>query len=282
MHKYIFVIIFGLVSVAHSEPHSFFDGSYVGVAVGGNLTQASTKIVGAADAILYNNNVVSLATNIPLSERANLTKNAPIGELFAGYGQTWRSLYLGGEIFANASNYTMSNRINTGFLQNLAILGDLLLGGSAQINTNVNLSKIQYGANLRPGILLRPETLLFGRVGFTVATLQFNVNTYANSFLSSTSQQVQVVFPATLHLPASRSLVALQLGGGIEQQLNPTWSIIVNYIYTDYRNIDSIGSSVTNFNGVDSLITLQLDGNNHASVITNAITLGAKYHGDII
>lgn len=121
--------IIGLSAITNSATAAPFDGAYVG-AQGGYDT--------------YHVNGTGTLTGF--TGKADLGAGGGSFGLFTGYGKTFNSLYLGGELEASINNATMKFSDN---------IGD---------DFGVK-SKSTYGANIRAGFLPSASTLLYGSIG---------------------------------------------------------------------------------------------------------------------
>lgn len=282
--KKIHVIFLVLSILGHSMAHATtanpFNGFYSGGSLGNSFAQTNLQFSGSADAVLTG----FATTVVPIGSQTHLVKNALIGSLFSGYGHTWDRRYLGGELLVSASNYRMDGTTNTGLSQDFNLFSSVtfLVGADAAIKTQAKISPIQFVAALRPGYLLTPDTLLYGRVGAAIARVSFNANTSASSSvgLVTPGSTTNLLFPITLQASANKLLAGLQVGGGLEQKCNDRWSVRVDYTYTDYGRLQANATKSTNlidFSGATAG-ALSVIGRNSVRIIDQTIMLGVLYH----
>jgi len=138
-----------------------------------------------------------------------------LGALLAGYGHYFNNaLYLGGEIFINASEATQS--INAG-------TNDATDTYSSQ--TKFLVSK-GYGASLLPGVKLSDSALVYLRLGYQVARLRAQENSYLNGS------------PFVVSNTASWN-GGFAYGVGFEEAMVENFSLRGEYVHTDYRSFTS-------------------------------------------
>jgi opacity protein-like surface antigen len=238
------------------------DGFYIGGGVGGSFTSGDDSI--------NDDGTFTTATNttkVPLTIMANLKKNSLTGELYTGIGHSWNHFYLGSEGFANISNYKSEGDT----------IGDLKEPGvGTQITisdfTTTNLSRWQYGLDLKPGFWVSDNTLLTAHVGINFAKM--NINTVAlNSGFGSAPLGTWFV---NLPLSSEKRRASLRLGGGLEQNISQNLSLRLDYNHTNYGsvrvNANTSGFTTTHF------IRVGIASDNKISVQNNSIMLGLTYY----
>lgn len=279
---YFFLLASLIVSPgAHSKTITPFNAFYAGGALGASFTKAHEQISGSADAVIGILGT-SITTLVPIGLTSDMTKNSLTGSLFAGYGHTWQRFYLGGELQVSEADYKTSNQMTTGLSQNIA--DQLFLTANANIQIQEKISPVQFSAALRPGILLSPQTLLYGRVGATMARVNFNATTTADGDLSIISSP-DINTPLNLFASNTKQGAFLQLGGGLEQYLDEHWTLRADYIYTNYGRIkaNAVSSAPIIFNDAGTITQLGnfiAIGNNNVNLISQTLMLGATYQFD--
>ncbi len=233
------------VHAMHENDYGF-DGFYVGASVGESITNVTQDQRSLADF----NNPNNFGISGPIALK---TDNAFKGAFFVGYGQCWDSLYLGAEAFVDLSQYKNRNSAESLIYQGFP--------RKNQINTHSTLSSLQYGIDLRPGVILTPQSMLYGRVG--VAFSDLTLNTEAQ-FRNSNIQGVN------LPLSEEKDVAALRLGAGLEQHLCPRLNLRLDYIYSYYGRI-SAGAAIRGPG------TLTLESDTNIKVYNNTFMLGMSY-----
>ncbi len=211
----IFGIILGLV--CSFQAVIAFEGFYVGGELGGAITEGkeSGESLGIYDFRGY----------VPIDFTQKLADGSLQGNLYAGYGAQFYSLYLGGEIFAQFNSCELKARTSGGFTD-----------GFPENNTNhssshLKVSSVQYGFDFRPGWIMTPFTLLYGRIGVGRAQLSSKTD---DSFFVIEGADVGTL---PLELSAHRTRATLRLGGGVEYHLTPHLTMRADYTFTDYGSI---------------------------------------------
>lgn len=279
--KYIaFFLVFSMSSLAGvAYSRSTFNGFYVGGAAGGSFTTAEQTTSSSIIIDFPNASGSHVFTNVPSNSSTDMKKNSGIGSLFVGYGYVWQSLYLGGELFVNGSNYNAENSqviSTTQFFSNSNQSYNAISNGNVQ----TKLSPVQYGVDFRPGILLNSSTLLYGRVGLAVADVTLDSNTTGG--ITYSFDNITDNFSFTLPTSVTDSKIAWRVGSGLEYHLNSCWALRADYAYTYYGNInvgDGQNKNVTAINPSFGSGTLSVANNTKVkSLANNAITLGLSYY----
>jgi opacity protein-like surface antigen len=275
MKKKYFLVWASILTIANTAMASssacHFNGFYTGISAGGSFTtgEEQTSVDGTFTAI---------AVEIPFSATNDLITNSVKGALFTGYGHVWQFFYLGAEIFADLSRYQMQSSGNAGFFEVDTPSELVVTNFNSSANTTAQLNNIEYGIDLRPGILLTPDTLFYGRIGTAFNELSFD------SDASTTIMFFAPFFdPETLNLAlplsASKNRAALRLGAGIEQFISQHFSIRADYIYTYYGKINLNGSTSTNMTSTnDGPGVFTLTNDSSVKVANNSVMLGLSYY----
>jgi opacity protein-like surface antigen len=252
---FIILLLAGLMAKAGG-----FEGYYIGGSAGAVVAEAHQK-----GTII--NTVVggSFATNnAPLSINAPLLDHSWRGSMFTGFAKNWGSFFLGFEGYLQFSRiFFRGTAQNFGFADSV---GDTLISTT---KTKAYLNTIQYGIDLRPGLLLNPITLLYGRIGLGMATMKLSTK---NNFQAASSGE-SLLLP--LNLSKRRTQASVRAGGGIEYALTPKLALRTDYIYTDYGRVSVSGTN--NFlDDLGALITINADNRIH--VTDHTVLLGLNYY----
>lgn len=245
-----------------------FNGPYVGGELGTQIAYSGET----------SNNNVALAipsmfqSNFPFSNHAGLERNSIIGSIFTGYGRTRNKLYLGGELALSNSYYKMSTITNKSMFQQFQTF--LIIQNYDTISSQVNVSPTQFQILARPGYLITPTSLLYSRIGTSLAKVSMNTSFTSLKRLSSVSDPSSFnQFIITTQGNKTSHRATFQVGGGLEQAINDKFTVRVDYLYTDYGTIRVNSSQIKNDSGVELL------ANNSASarIKNNAFMLGMTY-----
>ncbi len=278
----LFLFFFSFSPLLQAKPVNSFNNMYVGGSLGGSFADANQHLTGSAHALIA---FGIFSTITPLDLKTNMAKNALAGSIYTGYGHTWDRVYLGGELNGNASNYNMSNSISYGLSQKISLFTPtpIIINGNAKINTQAKISPIQFAASVRPGYLLTPDSLLYGRVGVAIAKVTVSANTIASGgFIVVDTVNTSSIVP--LNISSSKHAAILQLGGGLEQHFLEHWGLRVDYIYSYYGKMLANATNSAPLNLIDPDTgdvypgSLVVNGQNKVTMFDQTILLGVIYH----
>lgn len=252
------------------QSDSGFDGFYMGASIGGTTTsvnQDMTVTVGinSLGGVLNSDNI-GFQTG-PLSLKTN---NSFKGALYTGFGKCWDAWYLAAEIFVDLAQYRNLDAIEGDSFET-ALGGATILVTEEQADTHTKLSPFQFGVDLRPGVLLTPTSMLYGRIGF--AYVDLNLNT--NAVFAGNLPVAPDVWALILPLSVKRDVAALRLGGGLEQHICPRLNVRLDYTYTYYGRESISGAVDETFAASGNIFTLNTDTS--VKVYNNTLMLGLTY-----
>ncbi|MBA2650392.1 MAG: outer membrane beta-barrel protein [Legionella sp.] len=173
-----------------------FSGFYVGGAIGPEGAMFTQKAY-----------VVQTGpNNLNIIDKNHFAGYGGFGSLFAGYGWAINRLYLAGEINANVSSvqyeYINFEFVNSNFARTTFTI------------------KHSQGLSLLPGLLLGPDTLFYGRLGY--ANGRVKINESDTSISSSNSNR-----------PGFR------YGLGMRHRVSSCWAVMMDYSQIHYKGINS-------------------------------------------
>jgi opacity protein-like surface antigen len=235
-----------------------YSGVYIGGAIGGGDLEAHQS-GGAYSAV-----PVLAATMQTAALPSQLYNNQFQGVIFLGYGWERRRLYLGGELFAAGDSHTSMDCM--GKVQLTVSSPDVAY--TTSYDTSIRSSTWQYGFDLRPGVLLNPLTLLYGRVGVSAAQVKANSDalfTGAGAPLWSLPESAS----------ASAWKATFRVGAGLEYLLTSRLHLRADYIFTNYGVI-SFNNEATGTTSNGDLVTLTNTLSSH--VQGNALVVGLSYY----
>jgi opacity protein-like surface antigen len=260
-----------LSSSLFAHYNSPFDGFYVGAAAGGSWTNVNQDQV--IDGIFNSLPAdIDFEVNLPLQiDGPNSLKTDPSfkGALYAGYGQSWDIWYLGAEIFVDLANYKNRNGVELD-LNNTV---DENVVFEFQGDTHSKLRSFQYGVDLRPGVIVTPDTMLYGRVG--VAASRLNLNT--NAVFAGNDASDDILWDLMLPLATAKNVAALRLGAGLEQNIGPNINFRFDYIYTYYGRASVGGATQQLIPAIGGNVILNLASNTSVKAYNNTVMLGLTY-----
>lgn len=252
-----------LSATTHLHASCYFDDLYTGLSLGEALTMGSLSGVGNANLSFP---AVPQTNTVNVSSQNNIKRISVVGAGFVGYGFSFDPMYLGIEGFVKGANANTKLTDSANFTQNAA-------AANIVSSTRTELRTLEYGADLRPGVLILPELLLYARIGAAVNKLTMT------STLNIAGQNPGVTPAANIALSQSKSkkLLALRLGLGVESKINSDWGLRADYVYTYYRKMTINSSLGANIPGPPAG-SANLSGSSTAKVFNHAIMLGLSYY----
>lgn len=237
-----------------------YQGSYLGGVVGGSILSCNQhgQIVSEVPSL----NSLFQSITMPLQ----LYHNQFQGMLFLGYGASRKWAYLGGEIIIAAATHKKLDFVEQAYSDDTT--SDTLY--STSFDTALEPSTWQYGFDLRPGVLLMPRTLIYGRVGVSAAEIEASSSA---RFTGDTGTDITWTSPNLVSV--SHWKPAFRLGIGAEQALNSKLHLRADYVFTNYGVI-AFNSRATGINseGNPTFLTNTLTGH----LQNNALFLGLTYY----
>jgi opacity protein-like surface antigen len=256
-----------------------FNGFYASIE-GGVLQDRAEINSGTSAQFIFSKSTPPNIETMTDSQSPHVAKDTGVGSIDVGYGHLLgvSPLYLGVDMFANLGNQDLLVKysVNDTTLNAPSSLGEVkFITGSAQ----VVLNSVEWGGDLRPGILLGPKTLLSGIVGFAVNQLKLSAN---NTFqFTDNSVSPPQVFTSSLAASGSKNVTALRLGGGLQEYLGQHLSVNVDYIYTDYGSINVGGATNISAKAGSNPPIVTPNGftnQTKANVSSQALMAGLTYH----
>ncbi|MCH9626964.1 MAG: hypothetical protein S4CHLAM2_05960 [Chlamydiales bacterium] len=242
---------------------SFYQGYYLGGALGGSILTSSLS----GRATGRNPQLGGLIQ--PVDPVSQLDNTQFQGALYLGYGAVWKRLYLGEELFAAAASHTSMNNEGIALLS----IPAASVNFSTSYDLSVKTSTWQYGFDLKPGALLTPFTLLYGRVG--ISATEIKVQSNALSARSGGGVSWAVPVSSTAH----QWKAAFRLGLGVEQLLTERLHLRADYVLTNYKRL-SLGKKAVGQDNSARVVTIDNTLSNHLQ--NHAVTFGLSYYFNAI
>jgi outer membrane immunogenic protein len=220
------VVILSMSTLSASEGGcSAFDGCYLGGSIGGSATTSHASM-----GIGINDPASSIVADQVYLFDSDYLNGALDGTFFAGYGASCHCFYMGFEGFLRAS----PNRLKMSQGDSLSTFGgSTTFALSETARSRVDTGDWHYGFDVRPGFLLDPCTLLYGRAGVEWSRVKLS-GIVAGQVTSPTTSNIFNAFATGSHSKVSPHL---RLGFGIEKRLCSNLALRTDYIYTDYGRI---------------------------------------------
>lgn len=250
---------------SHASP---YDGFYAGINAGSN--QISAKIPMNSSIVLANED--GSDNTLAFNQDIKVNQMQGGGSVYLGYGQVIHSshLYLGGEIFADFFPRSVT-------ANDSAFHVDPFHADSQTFNarTTAKLHSGEVGIDLRPGFLLGPNVIAYGRVGvaFNQLTSSSNVN------FSYSNMAENIVVTSSLSGDSTKNVTGLRLGLGLETYICKNISLTADYIYTSYGKVSANHrADATAFMPSTEIVIGGLNHQSSVNVETQSVLLGIKYH----
>jgi opacity protein-like surface antigen len=247
-----------------------FHGLYAGGELGGTMASVNQTLLNNVNLDVVPGGTFQSSSPFRLDD--SMVRNAAAGALVAGYGQSFEKFYLGGELSLSSGYYKMTNSSNTGLSRLIGTFGNVTIASAESMDTQVNLSPVQFGVMLRPGILLSPTSLLYGRIGTSFATVHYYTHLVA---IKKIDQNPPVLnFPVTMQSRQDAHRAALQLGLGLEQAVNDRLTVRLDYLFSSYGRINQTTAQSST---IDPIV-LNATGSQSARIYTQSMMLGLMYY----
>lgn len=154
----------------------------------------------------------------------NTQRTSGFGTIQLGAGASIDSFYLGIEAlgeFSNGSFEKVSSEFN-------APAGDIF----STSETQLSLRDFEPALDLKPGFFISKASLLYARVGMAFNKLKIADQIYYNIIANPP-------FTQTANVSESENIVGLRLGLGLEHHLHERFTILIDYTYTQYGDIQT-------------------------------------------
>lgn len=256
----------------HHAGHSPFDGYYVGGSAGGVSTNATQE---KSSQFALNQTAGFVFTELsnqsgPISLK---TFNSGIAALYAGYGQCWDEYYLGAELFINLANYKNNDDFSHSRARDFRPVNPIFDASNASRNISTRLSPFQFGVDIRPGLLVTPESMLYARVGVAFAEKTVRINDAFTGETSSNGAAGSWNFATSAE--TEKDVAALRLGAGLETHICNRWNMRMDYIYTYYgHNTVSSNSGAIPVGVVANVVAAD---STNVKIYNNTVMLGLSY-----
>lgn len=276
----------GFLSIATAgtmgEQLNYFDGIYFGGELGGNVFNANNNL---SVTPIFDGPLIIFLTLDTFGESSltySFTDNNVIGALYAGYGHTWNHWYLGAEIFGNFSKYRSKNFALSNIAgEQITPLGGIVTENNNSFTTELKVSPIQFGIDLRPGFLISPQLLVYGKVGVAHSQVTLTNNMGTNgSFIITVPVAASFPIANENFITQKKDVAALRLGFGSEYSIDSHWSLRMNYTYVYYRDIQLSGSFTSTFLLEPLFFTSLTSQMNQTvnNIHSNLLTVGISYY----
>ncbi|MBS0350974.1 MAG: hypothetical protein JSR33_07305 [Proteobacteria bacterium] len=235
------------------EPE-YFSGFYIGVTGGLHVAtfDGSSTVDAPEDVVIHTethtqkpyvrDTTVLSAGNLLNNDIGSSSYDGYAG-LHGGIGKTYNHRWYTGIDAFGEWGTQQDDENNSGTLNNLTVAHSTINGNYSSA-TSVKISNT-FGVDFKPGILISPTTLLYGKVGAVWADIKIH-----NSFSTTASAKIDTPFRGKEVVNSNGNFSgqsdnddtksALLLGVGCEQYIYKDWiTFDVEYNYEDYGHIST-------------------------------------------
>ncbi len=251
----------------------FRDGFYGSASIGAswaNQEWSGISSIGLVDDFSGDGSKNIFDTSTP--RRSNRDNGHLIGSIALGYQLVDCRLYLGAQIggtFRNKKDAQL-NHFRT-YLEVLEADGSTL-SGSAYTHTKLSINSCEFDADLKPGILICPNFLVYALAG--VAVTEFKMDNFG-SWTEEGSEIAPLELLASSSSHHCKTVTGFRAGAGMEYLFNDCLGISLDYIFTDYGKIRAVSiakASIPDWNLVYGIHAPEI------SVTTHSLKAGLVYH----
>ena len=183
-----------------------------------------------------------------------------MGDLVAGYGRRiGEPFYFGTEFGLNifgTRKTSSSNAVQTGVTvtneeDDISVITNEELSGKTTVSGNVFVPSF----DIKPGLLVTPNSLLFARVGINYN--QLNVKRQSayqasGTFITGNDLTLTKVYSG-LYSSEKKQLIGLRTGFGFEYLISDNLGLAANYVYAFYNSVNTQGTSISREVACDTL-----------------------------
>ena len=197
-----------------------------------------------------------------------------LGNVGLGYQIVSSRLYLAGEISGTFSDKRDFNSDTQKAYSMEGTFPFTALMGTSHTQSSVSLGNNEFDIDLKPGILIKDNFLVYARVG--IAFNKLEITNFGEWTETVDENDVTLDTSASSH--NSQNKVGFRIGAGTEYLLAEQLGITLDYIYTDYGSIktraENFASNLVEFtyNQVYGIHAPEVE------VTTHAVMAGVVYH----
>lgn len=270
MRKRIFLTLVVLSGYCHGE----FRGFYAGINGGGQITTAKGHAKSSYGFIDLFPNTTAHA----IRESLAAYEQTWAGSVYLGYGQTCYCVFGSIEGFIKFPHYHIRQERAIDYKLKYDNGADFAhIREDLKQRLTATTRTVEAGIDFKPGYLLTPCTLFYGRVG--AAFNRFTLKSDSLARYEDNSNGFATPSSATakdrLCLSRSKRVTGLRLGVGFEHQICENFGITLDYIYTYYDHMSLQGQKETNER--DRILNNGLSACSKVCFRNNAVLLGISY-----
>jgi opacity protein-like surface antigen len=269
------------------DSHGNFTGFYTGIGAGvsqsfdhlDSMTQSTFNTLFTATTGKYQ------TQHLNTSQNQLLGHNFAAGTVYLGFGKQFEDsrVYLGGEVFAEAAQNVLTTS-STAARKDAFLFRGVPTGFNNSdsetlvTETRVKFNPIEFGVDLKPGIVVNPTTLFYGRIGVSFNRIDASSNSKLTINIFNPSGSPAGSSTSSLNLHHTKNVTGLRLGLGMEEILGNRFAGTVDYIYTYYSNGPTLSGAANVFSPGVITTTNGLTNNTTIKAYNQTFMVGLKYY----
>ena len=200
--------------------------------------------------------------NFEFTSRPKVQETEPYGEVFAGFFMTYNRFVGALEVSGSVAKREVSRTHRT---EDTSNANDYI----RTHNTSVELNNFQFSADLKPGFMFTPSAHLYGIVGLSINSMDL---------LSTDRYDIAIAQdPIMYSRTADKTVTALRLGLGLQENINDNWSIRMQYIYTHYGKLNVNAANTIEIGEGEDIISVDLTKDKEVTLHDWVATIGIAY-----
>lgn len=213
-----------------------------------------------------NNTMLASVSTLPFETNTQHFSGAGQSQIGAGF--QIKSFYLGLEALVQLADDDFET-VHGDF--NFIGLNVNTPNSHLNFDTNLEMNNFEAAIDLKPGLFLSHNTLLYGRVGAA-----FNEVTLTDD---SHYSFINAMIPGNTHTTETEDVTALRLGLGVEHRMHQRFTVFMDYTYTNYRDVSFDTNTLLTGNAFGQNFAFMLQTQDEANDITKqAVMLGVNYY----
>ena len=263
-------------AAAQNEQHNF-DGFFVGAKAG--ILNSFANVDSTSNAKYNADSVTSFfGLNLKTNRHAILGQIFSTGAINIGYGKQLSNnqFYLGAEVSGSAASRNLSMTSNA---SNGTAISGLIFSSKLATKTRVELNTLELDLDFKPGVVINPITLIYGRIGAAFNRIQ----TTSSNHLNNTVAFFKPLYITnnSLNLSSQKNVVGLRVGLGAEYFIMHNITATADYVFTWYGNGPNLNGATNVANPLPIIhfppTKKGLSNNTSSNMYAQSFMLGLNY-----
>tara|TARA_R110002126_G_scaffold273866_1_gene418595 strand:+ start:119567 stop:120394 length:828 start_codon:yes stop_codon:yes gene_type:complete len=176
-----------------------------------------------------------------------------MGDVIAGYGRrVYKPFYLGTELGLNIfgtrkTSFSRASQLDVTVVQTEFGSSSVVRNDTLSDTTTVSGNVLVPSFDIKPGLLVTPNSLLFARVGINYNQIHVVKNSmYQSSGLFTSPDATELTMTQSgLYSSEKKQLIGLRTGVGFEYLISDNIGLAANYVYAFYNSVNTqmVGTS---------------------------------------